>query len=85
MDTYTIYKELDRLYQELDVVHRMSEKAVCEKYNADNKKEIVQVITDDIDRLEDEMKEIEEMASMDDDCMDYINLQLSQGMPVIHW
>ncbi len=83
MDTYTINKELDRLYIELESVTNMPSKEVCEKYNADSKSEVIASIQSEIESLENELHEINE--EYEDDDMDYAGLQLSQGLAVTHW
>lgn len=83
MDTYTISKDLNQLYIELEEVARMSFKAVCKKYNSDSKSEIIAAIQAEIESLENELHEISD--DYEDDEMDYSNLQLSQGMAATHW
>ena len=77
-----IENELDKLYKDLEVAHNADEETVCRMFNTDSKNEIIKVITDEIDTYEDLLKEFE---IPEDDGMDYINLQLSQGMAVTHW
>lgn len=77
-----IENELDKLYKDLEVAHNADEETVCRLFNTDSKNEIIKVITNEIDTYEDLLKEFE---IPEDDGMDYINLQLSQGMAVTHW
>lgn len=77
-----IENELDKLYKDLEVAHNADEETVCRLFNTDSKNEIIKVITTEIDTYEDLLKEFE---IPEDDGMDYINLQLSQGMAVTRW
>ncbi len=77
-----IENELDKLYKDLEVAHNADEETVCRLFNTDSKNEIIKVITNEIDTYEDLLKEFE---IPEDDGMDYINLQLSQGMAVTRW
>ena len=81
MKATEISHKLDELYNELETVRAMSEKEVCEKYNADCKKDITELIEEEIEQV----KSYEGEDWCDDDGMDYINLQQSQGLPVICW
>lgn len=74
--------ELDKLYKDLEVAHNADEETVCRLFNTDSKNEIIKVITNEIDTYEDLLKELE---IPEDDGMDYIGLQLSQGLPVVYW
>lgn len=49
--------ELDELYKELDIVQSMSEDAVCMMFNADSKQEYIDLLNEEIDRLEDALDE----------------------------
>lgn len=69
--------ELEELYAELEEVSVMTEEEVCQKYNTDSKKDIL----DDIER---DIKHLKALPESDNE-MDYINLQLSQGMAAIYW
>ena len=53
MNAYTINQQLDSLYKDLEAAHNNDEEAVCLMFNADSKKEAIQLITDEIDSLED--------------------------------
>lgn len=77
MDAYTISRQLDSLYQDLEAAHRQSEEAVCLKFNADSKQEIIQLITEEIDQLEEELKGF---TPCDNDGMDYDALCRLQGI-----
>lgn len=83
MDTYTINKELDRLYAELEEVATTSFKSVCKKYNSESKSEVIAAILSEINTLEDELSEMDDYC--EDDDMDYRNLQMSQGLAVARW
>lgn len=82
MTRYEIEQELDKLYKDLEIAHNADERTVCKLFNADSKKEIIKVITDEIDTYEDLLKEFD---MPHDDGMDYRGLQLSQGLPVVYW
>jgi len=58
MDTYTINKELDQLYKELDELTTMSCKQACKKYNFDYKSEATTAIQGEIEILENELHQI---------------------------
>ena len=49
MNAYTINQQLDSLYKDLEAAHNNDEEAVCLMFNADSKKEAIQLITDEID------------------------------------
>lgn len=51
-------------------------------FNADSKQEYIKALTEEVDKYE---ALLEEYNLPEDDGMDYINLQLSQGMAVTHW
>ena len=67
MNAYTINQQLDSLYKDLEAAHN----------NADSKKEAIQLITDEIDSLEDALKGFE---TCEDDGMDYDALCRVQGI-----
>jgi hypothetical protein len=77
MNACTINQQLDSLYKDLEAAHNNDEKTVCLMFNADSKKEVIQLITDEIDSLEDELKSLE---ACEDDGMDYDTLCYSQGI-----
>lgn len=56
MNAYTINQQLDSLYKDLEAAHNNDERTVCLMFNADSKKEAIQLITDEIDSLEDALK-----------------------------
>lgn len=76
-----VSNKLDELYSELESVRDMSESEVCSKYNADCKQDIEDIIEEEIEAL----KSYDCDDYSEDDGMDYINLQQSQGLPVICW
>lgn len=82
MTRYEIERELDKLYKDLEVAHNADEQTVCRLFNTDSKNEIIKVITDEIDTYEGLLKEFDIPG---DDGIDYICLQLSQGLPVVYW
>lgn len=57
METYLIKSELDNLYIERDAVNRMSNSQVVEQYNCDYKKEMLDLIQEEIDGLEKKLKD----------------------------
>ncbi len=61
MNAYTINQQLDSLYKDLEAAHNNDERTVCLMFNADSKKEVIQLITDEIDSLEDALKGFETM------------------------
>ena len=77
MNAYTINQQLDSLYKDLEAAHNNDERTVCLMVNADSKKEVIQLITDEIDSLEDALKGIE---TCEDDGMDYDALCRVQGI-----
>lgn len=72
---------LDECYNELEEVKAMPESEVRKRYNAESKSEIIALIYEEITALESYQGE----DCSEDDGMDYIGLQLSQGMAVIRW
>lgn len=76
-----VSNKLDELYRELESVRGMSESEVCSKYNADCKQDIEDIIEEEIESL----RSYECDDYSEDDGMDYISLQQSQGLPVICW
>lgn len=80
MNAYTINQQLDKLYKELEAAHNNDEQTVCLMFNTDNKKEAIQLITDEIDSLEKELEEIEALEACGDDGMDYNALCYSLGI-----
>lgn len=77
MDRYEIEKELDSLYQDLQIAHNAEEQTVCLTFNVDNRQEAVRIITDEIDSYE---TTLEELDLPDDDGMDYDALCRVQGL-----
>ena len=82
MTRHEIEEELDGLYKDLNFVYNVDEETVCRTFNADSKQEYIKVLTEEVDKYE---SLLEEYNLPEDDGMDYINLQLSQGLPVIRW
>ena len=62
MNAYTINQQLDGLYKDLEAAHNNDERTVCLMFNADSKKEVIQLITDEIDSLEKVLKLVKMMA-----------------------
>ncbi|WP_298113214.1 hypothetical protein [uncultured Bacteroides sp.] len=77
MTRYEIERELDSLYKDLEIAHNSDEQTVCRVFNADSKREAIQVITDEIDNYE---SALEEYNLPDDDGMDYNALCRVQGL-----
>jgi hypothetical protein len=78
MDRYEIEKQLDSLYQDLQIAHNAEEQTVCLTFNVDTRREAVQLITDDIDYYEDMLSCLTEEEQ--DDGMDYDALCSVQGL-----
>lgn len=78
MDRYEIEKQLDSLYQDLQIAHNAEEQTVCLTFNVDTRREAVQLITDDIDYYEDMLSCLPEEEQ--DDGMDYDALCSVQGL-----
>ena len=79
---YEIEEELDGLYKDLKFAYNADEETLCRAFNADSKQEYIKALTEEVDKYE---ALLEEYNLPEDDGMDYINLQLSQGLPVIRW
>ena len=69
MNAYTINQQLDSLYKDLEAAHNNDERTVCLMFNADSKKEAIQLITDEIG-----------FETCEDDGMDYDALCRVQGI-----
>ena len=78
-NTSELNKQLDALYLDLDVVQRMSEESVCATFNADSKKELIDTLNDEIDRLEDLLDE-DEMEDWEEQEAERTCLCVSQGL-----
>ena len=65
MNAYTINQQLDGLYKDLEAAQNNDERTVCLMFNADSKKEVIQLITDE---------------TCEDDGMDYDALCRVQGI-----
>lgn len=80
-----ITRELNTLYDELRFAREADEQTVCLKLNADSREEAIQATNDEIECLERWLAEMDsEWEEPEDDGMDYVNLQLSQGLPVVY-
>lgn len=44
MNAYTINQQLDSLYKDLEAAYNNDERTVCLMFNADSKKEVIQLI-----------------------------------------
>lgn len=82
MTRHEIEEELDGLYKDLNFAYNADEPTVCQVCSVDTRLEALQSITEEIDFYK---AALEEFDRPDDDGMDYIGLQLSQGMAVTHW
>lgn len=78
MDRYDIEKQLDSLYQDLQIAYNADEQTVCLTFNVDTRREAVQLITDDIDYYEDMLADLS--PDEEDDGMDYDALCRVQGI-----
>lgn len=72
--------ELDRLYDELKTVQSMSEDAVCMLYNVDFKQEYINLLNEEIDKLEDALSEVFEQDDDREIERERTALCLSQGI-----
>ena len=79
MDRIQLQQGLNALYRDLENVRSMSEEEVCKTYNADSKRELIEVIEEEITTYKRLLEPIEE------DKMDYAALQSVQGMAVTQW
>lgn len=79
MNRYDIERKLDFLYFELDEAMDSDEQMVCLMYSVDDKRDAIALIEDEIRYCKVMLDELDEAA---DDGMDYIGLQVSQGLPV---
>ena len=68
MNAYTINQQLDSLYKDLEAAHNNDERTVCLMFNADSKKEVIQLIT------------LKGFETCEDDGMDYDALCRVQGI-----
>lgn len=80
MTRYEIEKELESLYRDYEIACNSDEETVCKAFNADSKKEFIELLVSEIDTYE---ALLEEFEKPEDDGMDYVGLQLSQGLPVV--
>lgn len=79
MNRYDIERKLDFLYFELDEAMDSDEQTVCLMHSVDDKIDAIALIEDEIRHCKAMLDELDEAA---DDGMDYIGLQVSQGLPV---
>lgn len=70
---------LESLERDLERIESMAEEEVCKTYNADSKKELIEVIEEEIATYKKLLEPIEK------DKMDYAALQSVQGMAVTQW
>lgn len=82
MTRHEIEEELDGLYKDLNFAYNADEETLCRAFNADSKQEYIKVLTEEVNKYE---TLLEEYNLPEDDGMDYISLQSSQGMAVTHW
>ena len=82
MTRHEIEEELDGLNKDLNFAYNADEETLCRAFNADSKQEYIKALTEEVNKYE---ALLEEYNLPEDDGMDYINLQLSQGMAVTHW
>lgn len=82
MTRHEIEEELDGLNKDLNFAYNADEETLRRAFNADSKQEYIKVLTEEVNKYE---ALLEEYNLPEDDGMDYINLQLSQGMAVTRW
>lgn len=82
MTRHEIEEELDGLNKDLNFAYNADEETLRRAFNADSKQEYIKVLTEEVNKYE---TLLEEYNLPEDDGMDYINLQLSQGMAVTRW
>lgn len=82
MTRHEIEEELDGLNKDLNFAYNADEETLRRAFNADSKQEYIKVLTEEVDKYE---ALLEEYNLPEDDGMDYISLQLSQGMAVTRW
>lgn len=80
MTRYEIEQEIEKQEAALELVNGCDEEVACLLFNVDSKAEAISLITDELDFYRSLLKPDPENAGMD-----YVNLQLSQGMAVTHW
>lgn len=56
--SYQISQELESLYTDLDRVNEMSESEACAAFNADSKKEFIEVLNEEIEIYESMLEEV---------------------------
>lgn len=82
MTRHEIEEELDGLNKDLNFAYNADEETLRRAFNADSKQEYIKALTEEVDKYE---ALLEEYNLPEDDGMDYISLQLSQGMAVTRW
>ena len=82
MTRHEIEEELDGLNKDLNFAYNADEETLRRAFNADSKQEYIKALTEEVNKYE---ALLEEYNLPEDDGMDYINLQLSQGMAVTRW
>lgn len=82
MTRHEIEEELDGLNKDLNFAYNADEETLRRAFNADSKQEYIKALTEEVDKYE---ALLEEYNLPEDDGMDYISLQSSQGMAVTHW
>ena len=82
MTRHEIEEELDGLNKDLNFAYNADEETLRRAFNADSKQEYIKALTEEVDKY---AALLEEYHLPEDVVMDYINLQLSQGMAVTHW
>lgn len=82
MTRHEIEEELDGLNKDLNFAYNADEETLRRAFNADSKQEYIKALTEEVDKYK---ALLEEYNLPEDDGMDYINLQLSQGMAVTRW
>lgn len=82
MTRHEIEEELDGLNKDLNFAYNADEETLRRAFNADSKQEYIKALTEEVNKYE---ALLEEYNLPEDDGMDYISLQLSQGMAVTRW
>ncbi len=75
----SIEEELNGLYKDLETVQAMSDDAVCASFNADNKHEYIDMLNDEIGKLEDKLEEKEKYMGRER------NFMKSADKPFLCW
>ncbi len=79
--------ELAGINSDLERIAGMTDEEVCREFNTDSREDILETLEWEKQRLEEELEQAAEYLRMEQegDGMDYVSLQLSQGLPVIYW